>query len=331
MNDTTMSGFEEAEWNKVLPPITKALGNEKENVKFLKKLVAVAVSNIVYLRGSLDDEAFVQRNLGSLQLRVLQKSKDPSSHANILIQMIVDGMAALDKGYLRKMSLIIFDGEEDAASEDMRRAYETYAFYFGAQDKDFSLTKNSKAKGDAALIEQGDLNSGPLTEEYIMRTVKKLLRRLINGTQELDMLPEVCFLTICLEYYDDKTPADYQPKGYEHTEHAPLVMSDGDVESYHGMGQVDMLNMKMALRLRSKAKVLSPDDEMHPSSLEKETQSQEMDQEVSEEKEASTGSESPHEIASAKKMKMMSKRKQLEQETQEIEMQYSKKFKKSKK
>merc|ERR1719251_883160 len=174
------------------------------------------------------------------------------------------------------------------------------------------------------MIEQGDLVSGQLTEEYVMKTVKKLLRRLINGTQELDVLPDVCFLTICLEYYDDKTPKDYQPKGYEHTEHGPRVMSDSDMGLYHGLGQVDMMNMKMALRLRSKANVLTPENELHPSSIERETQSQEevaKEAELSLAQEESVGSESPQEIALAKKIKMGSKRNQLEEETQEIEMQ----------
>jgi len=329
MNDTTHSVFDETEWSKVLPHASKALGNEKENVKFLKKLVAVAVSNIVFLRGQLEDEAFVQRNLGSLQLRVLQKSKDATSHSNILIQMIIDGMSALDKGYLRKMSLIIFDGQEDAELGDMRKAYETYSFYFGDQDKDFSLTKSSRGGGDVPMIEQGDIVPGQLTEEYVMRTVKKLLRRLINGTQELDVLPDVCFLTICLEYYDNKTPQNYQPKGYEHTEYGPMVISEDDSESYLGMGQVDLMNMKMALRLRSKAHALNPDDELHPASLEKDTQSQEEALEAHENESVET--ESSDDVSKAKKMKMGLKRKQLEEETQEMEYQYNKKFKKSRK
>merc|ERR1719266_871283 len=281
------------------------------------------------LQQAPQDDSFVQRNLGSLQLRVLQKSKDATSHSNILIQMIVDGMSALDKGYLRKMSLIIFDGQEDAELGDMRKAYETYSFYFGDQDKDFSLTKSSRGGGDVPMIEQGDIVPGQLTEEYVMRTVKRLLRRLINGTQELDVLPDVCFLTICLEYYDNKTPQNYQPKGYEHTDYGPMVISEDDSDSYLGMGQVDLMKMKMALRLRSKAGTLNPDDELHPASLEKDTQSQE---EVLEDHEnESVETESSDDVSKAKKMKMGMKRKQLEQETQEMEYQYNKKFKKSRK
>merc|ERR1719415_514766 len=132
MNETATSIFDESEWNKLMPPPSKALSN--------------AASNIVFLRGQLEEEAFVQRNLGGLQLRVLQKSKNPTSSANMVIQMVTDGMSALDKGYLRKMSLVIFDGEEDANSGDMRRAYETYSFYFGSQDKEFSLSKLTREK-----------------------------------------------------------------------------------------------------------------------------------------------------------------------------------------
>jgi len=336
MNDTATTIFDESEWNKLMPPPSKASGTAKDNIKFLKKLVAVAVSNIVFLRGQLDDDAFVQRNLGNLELRVLQKKKDANSDSNMVIQMITDGMTALDKGYLRKMSLVIFDGEEDANSRDMRRAYETYSFYFGSQDKDFSLTKNAREKGDMPLIEQGDLVPGQLTEEYIMRTVKKFLRRLINGTQALDVLPDVCFFTTCLEYYDDKTPSDYQPRGYEHSEFIPRVASEDNDESYIGMGQVEMMNYKMAMRIRSKAETLSPDNELHPATLAKEIDSQESElqhaevsqDETSQEQEEDMEVQSHIKKANSKR-NMESKRKRLEQETQEMEAQYNKKFKKS--
>merc|ERR1711939_785722 len=104
-----------------------------------------------------------------------------------------------------------------------------------------------------------------------------------------------------------------------------MVISEDDSESYLGMGQVDLMNMKMALRLRSKAGTLNPDDELHPASLEKDTQSQE---EVLEDLEnESVETESSDDVSKAKKMKMGMKRKQLEQETQEMEYQYNKKFK----
>lgn len=333
MNETATSIFDDSEWNKLMPPPSKALSNAKDNIKFLKKLVAVAASNIVFLRGQLEEESFVQRNLGGLQLRVLQKSKNASSSANMVIQMVTDGMAALDKGYLRKMSLVIFDGEEDANSGDMRRAYETYSFYFGSQDKEFSLSKLTKEKGDMPLIDQ-ELVPEQLTEEYIMRTVKRFLRRLVNGTQTLDVLPDICFFTTCLEYYDDKTPADYEPRGYEHSEHVPRVMSEAEDETFMGMGQVELMNFKMALRLRSKAETLSPDNELHPTSLSNGTQSQENEptdvsqEDTSPEKEECAEIELQSKPSSSKK-NMEQKRKRLEQETQEIEMQYNKKFKKS--
>merc|ERR1712018_691180 len=80
---------------------------------------------------------------------------------------------------------------------------------------------------------------------------------------------EQASLTVCLEYHDDITPPEYQPKGYEHSDYIPQVQFEDDkLAEALGMGQVDMMHYKMALRLRSKAKVLTPEDDIHPSQLE---------------------------------------------------------------
>jgi len=197
---------------------------------------------------------------------MLQKvrSLGPEHPANVIIEAVKDGMSAIDKGFLRKLSIVILEGHYESSSDvDVRDAYETYGFYFGPQDKDFSLTRSAKNKGDVPLKETEDMRS-EITEEYFMKTVKKLLRRLISGTQELDVLPEDASLTVCLEYYDDVTPHDYQPKGYQHSDHIPQVRDEDENVKPMGMGQVDMMHQRMALRLRSKAKVLTPEDDLHP-------------------------------------------------------------------
>lgn len=339
MNDTVASVFDESEWSKVMQPASAALGNGKQNIKFLKKMVAVAISNIAYLRADLPEESFAKRSLGSMDLRVLQKIKgDANMPTNQLIEMVKDGMSAIDKGYLRKLSIVIFEGDEDAEEGDMRKAYETYSFYFGLQDKDFSLTRSSKYQGDVPMLEAGKSIPMELSEEKIMRTVKKLLRRLIAGTQELDVLPDVAHLKICLEYYDDITPEDYQPKGYENSDYTPQVKYSGDQSGlephYLGMGQVDMMHQKIALRLRSKAQPLNPEDELHPASIERASQEgREVDEGVNHASNAVSEicleSDNELSIKNKKKQKMELKRKQLEEEQQQLEVNYSKKYKKA--
>jgi len=337
MNDTVASVFDESEWSRVFLPASNALGNSKANTKFLKKMVAIAISNIVYLRADLPEESFAQRSLGSMDLRVIQKVKgDANMPTNTLIEMVKDGMSAIDKGYLRKLSIVIFEGD-DAEEGDMRKAYETYSFYFGLQDKDFSLTRSSKHHGDAPMLESESNVSMELTEEKIMRTVKKLLNRLIAGTQELDVLPDVAHLKICLEYYEQLTPVDYEPKGYENSEYTPQVRYDGDQNGmephFLGMGQVDMMHQKMALRLRSKAQPLNPEDELHPASIERASQEGKLDEGVNHASNAvselSLRSDSEVSIKDKKKQKMELKRKQLEDEQQRLEQSYNKKYKKA--
>jgi len=238
-------------------------------------------------------------------------------------------------GYLRKLSLVIFEGDEDAEEGDMRKAYETYSFYFGKQDKDFCFNRSSKHQGDIPMGEPGNNMPSELTEERIVKSTKRLLRRLIAGTQELDLLPEVAHLTVCLEYYDDITPKDYHPKGYGPSEYTPQLQHDekcGENQPYFmGMGQIDIMHQKMALRLKSKAGVLSEDDELHPSSLAVEAATHAVNA-ISLENESGpcqngeqSGYDEGMEIGTAqlskeeyRKMKMKSKRKELEDELIQI-------------
>merc|ERR1712043_64508 len=99
-------------------------------------------------------------------------------------------------------------------------------------------------------------------------------------------------------------------------------------------GQVEMMNYKMAMRIRSKAETLSPDNELHPATLAKEIDSQESEHAEVSQDETSQEQEEDMEVQSHikkanSKRNMESKRKRLEQETQEMEAQYNKKFKKS--
>jgi hypothetical protein len=227
------------------------------------------------------------------------------------------------------LSIVIFEGHFESSDEtDMRDAYETYGFYFGPQDKDFSLTRTSKHKGDVPLVQAESMPS-ELTEEYVMRAMRKLLRRLIAGTQELDVLPEEASLTVCLEYHDDLTPSDYQPKGYEHSDYIPQVQYEEEDQTPQvlGMGQVDMMHYKMALRLRSKANFLNPEDDLHPSQLQN-PEEQETNQVENDTNEASEDHSMEIETAQMtskemKRYKMQHKRKQLEEELESMPKKFS--------
>jgi len=330
MNDTIHSVVDDSDWNKVLVPKAAALQNEKQNKKFVKKLVAVAISNILYLRADLPDDSFKENTLGTLQLRTLQKTKgNPESTTNQLIEIIKNGMAALDKGYLRKLSLVFFDTEAENA-DDFNNAYETYSFYFGKQDKDFSLSLSPKNQGDVQLIGQPSI----LTEQKVMKMVKGFMKRLVGGTQELDVLPEVASLKVCAEYYDDLTPEDYEPKGFVHSDTRPQVVNpDTEPDPFFlGVGQIDMMHQKMALRVKSKAKALTTEDELHPQSLERNSQQNDVLQNIQNlsvcDAEMSDQSNLQLSARQKKQLKMGIRRKRVEGELQESDNEDNRRHKK---
>ena len=45
-----------------------------------------------------------------------------------------------------------------------------------------------------------------------------MLRRIIQGTNGMEVLPERAFLQFSLSYYQDRTPASYEPPGFEATD-----------------------------------------------------------------------------------------------------------------
>ena len=54
--------------------------------------------------------------------------------------------------------------------------------------------------------------------EEVQGSTRDLLQAILSHTQGLATLPTNAFLALRLEYYDEVTPADYQPAGFAATE-----------------------------------------------------------------------------------------------------------------
>jgi meiosis-specific protein len=82
--------------------------------------------------------------------------------------------------------------------------YETYTFDFSYTQDDnpnFSLALSGGSKVDALEL------PGP-------RSMQQVVRRTIYITQNLDPLPEDCWLTVKLLYDEERTPLEYSPPGF---------------------------------------------------------------------------------------------------------------------
>ena len=68
--------------------------------------------------------------------------------------------------------------------------------------------------------------SREVRQPNIEKDTVSLLQSLLDHTQGLPPLPDNCFITVHLTYYDEKVPVDYQPEGFK--ESAIFQMPSGE-------------------------------------------------------------------------------------------------------
>lgn len=187
---------------------------------FVKKLLAVAVSSITYLRTIFPEHAFGDRCLEDLNLKIL-KDDSACPGACQVIQWIKGCFDALDKKYLRMIIIGIYGDAEDPDT-----VIESYTFKFSYVDKEVSVFRN------------GNKIASAHTERDTKKATIRLLRTIILLSQTLTSLPDDVMMTMKLLYYDEVTPSDYEPPGFKQTGNdffffveEPLNIKVGDVST----------------------------------------------------------------------------------------------------
>lgn len=187
---------------------------------FVKKLLAVAVSSITYLRTIFPEHAFGDRCLEDLNLKIL-KDDSACPGACQVIQWIKGCFDALDKKYLRMIVIGIYGDAEDSDT-----VLESYTFKFSYMEKEVSVFRN------------GNKIASAHTERDTKKATIRLLRTIILLSQTLTSLPDDVMMTMKLLYYDEVTPVDYEPPGFKQSAsdsfsflEEPLNIKVGDVST----------------------------------------------------------------------------------------------------
>ncbi|CAF0847250.1 unnamed protein product [Brachionus calyciflorus] len=177
----------------------------EDSVSYTKKLMMVGISNIVYLRSLFPEEVFSTKDFENLKIKII-KSKDKDSR--ILIEWLKGAFDALDKKYLKTLSLAIYPDSKNP--EDVLETYDFHLSYSQNVNLEFTNSKN--------LTEKVKLNS------------LRLIRTIIFSTQSLDSLPQKLYINMRLFYYDDITPEDYQPPGFRSCDFENYKYKDGKIK-----------------------------------------------------------------------------------------------------
>ncbi|CAG5897025.1 unnamed protein product [Menidia menidia] len=212
---------ETAEWTGLF---LNDLNTKQESLVFVKRMMAVAVSSITYLRGIFPEFAYRSRYLEDLCIKVLRENCNTPG-ANKVVKWMMGCFDALEKQY---------------------RIIESYQFNFRYTENgpEMDILRNNNMKLQVTL-------------EDTKKASVLLIRKLFLLMQNLDTLPSNVYLTMKLYYYDGVTPADYQPPGFKEGvydrlwfEGLPVHFKVGEVHTaYHSLrvkvsveqGQVEKL------------------------------------------------------------------------------------------
>ncbi|KAK3103440.1 hypothetical protein FSP39_019260 [Pinctada imbricata] len=175
-------------WSSIFPNETVT---EQQSALFVKKLLAVAISNIAYLRAIFPEHAFGDRCLDDLNLKILRDDSTCPGACHV-IKWVKGCFDALDKKYIYV----------DPDNPDT--IIESYTFKFSyAKDGGIDIYRNEKKISSA------------YSDNETKKATIRLLRTIIVLTQTLSTLPDDVMMTMKLLYYEDVTPADYEPPGFK--------------------------------------------------------------------------------------------------------------------
>ncbi|XP_058483672.1 zebrafish testis-expressed 38 [Solea solea] len=177
------------------------LKSKQESLVFAKRMMALAVSSITYLRGIFPEDAYISRYVEDLCVKVLREDCIRPG-ASKVVKWMMGCFDALEKQYLQIVFIGVYTNPDEPNC-----IIESYQFQF-------KYTEN----GPEIDILRNDDMEMQMTLEDTKRASVLLIRKLFLLMQNLDTLPNNVCLTMKLYYYDDITPAEYQPPGFKEGE-----------------------------------------------------------------------------------------------------------------
>ncbi|XP_054330608.1 HORMA domain-containing protein 1 isoform X5 [Pongo pygmaeus] len=186
------------------------ISTEHQSLVLVKRLLAVSVSCITYLRGIFPECAYGTRYLDDLCVKILREDRNCPGSTQ-LVKWMLGCYDALQKKYVY------------TNPEDPQTISECYQFKF-------KYTNNGPLMD---FISKNQSNESSMSSTDTKKASILLIRKIYILMQNLGPLPNDVCLTMKLFYYDEVTPPDYQPPGFK----------DGDCEGVIFEGEPMYLNV----------------------------------------------------------------------------------------
>ncbi|XP_063032668.1 HORMA domain-containing protein 1 isoform X4 [Melospiza melodia melodia] len=197
----------------------KKIATEQQSLMLVKRLLAVAVSCITYLRGIFPESAYGTRYMDDVCVKILREDKN-SPGSSQLVKWMLGCYDALQKKYLRQIVLAVY-----TQTEEPQTVTECYHFKFKYTHNGPLLDFGSKDKSEC-----------PISCADTKRASILLIRKIYILMQNLSPLPSDVCLTMKLLYYDEVTPPDYQPPGFKEAKDEGLLFQEEPM--YLNVGEV---------------------------------------------------------------------------------------------
>ncbi|CAN0908268.1 Meiosis-specific protein ASY1 [Linum grandiflorum] len=225
---------------------------QQDSLLLTRNLLRIAIFNISYIRGLFPEKYFTDKNVPALEMKI-KKLVPLDAESRRLMDWMEKGVYdALQKKYLKMLLFCVCEAIDGPMIEE-------YAFSFSYSDSDsqeVSMNVNrigNKKKG-------GTFKCNSMTEitpNQMRSSACKMVRTLVQLMRTLDKMPEERTILMKLLYYDDITPAEYEPpffKGCSEEAHNPWTKSPLKME----VGNVNSKHFVLALKVKS---VLDPCDD----------------------------------------------------------------------
>ncbi|NXP42610.1 HORM1 protein, partial [Leiothrix lutea] len=181
----------------------KQIATEQQSLLLVKRLLAVAVSCITYLRGIFPESAYGTRYMDDVCVRILREDKNCPG-ATQLVKWMLGCYDALQKKYFNDLCLCL------------QTVTECYHFKIKYTHAGPLLDFGSKDERSECPISCADTKKASIL----------LIRKIYVLMQNLSVLPSDVCLTMKLLYYDEVTPPDYQPPGFKEAKDGGLMFND---------------------------------------------------------------------------------------------------------
>nr|XP_020471187.1 HORMA domain-containing protein 1-like [Monopterus albus] len=213
--------------------------SEQQSLVVVKKLLAIAVSGITYLRGLFPEKAYGSKYVEDQKVMILREERSCPA-ASQVVQWILGCFEAIQKKYLRTIIMSIYTDPENP-----QKVTEFYQFkiQYTAEGTQMDFESNNN-NNKASTLPCGNTKKASIL----------LVRKLYTLMQILGPLPDSVGLNMKLTYYDSVTPQDYQPPGFKEAdggsmefEREPVRLTMGEVVTPFHSVKLDMATERRRL------------------------------------------------------------------------------------